>query len=81
MGAFRHDPALDRWNEMREGSWAHFKLTRRNTKPILLMTVAIPLAVYWLATSTDNKFDMVGRRKTQSLLRNPSPSAAESTDE
>ncbi|VDC05355.1 unnamed protein product [Peniophora sp. CBMAI 1063] len=81
MGHSVHDdPALERWNAMREGAWAHFKLTKRNTRPILMMGVIIPAGLLWLAASSDNKFNMVSRRKNDSLLRNP-PVVAEPTEE
>ncbi|KZV65851.1 hypothetical protein PENSPDRAFT_689514 [Peniophora sp. CONT] len=78
--AVHDDPALERWNAMREGAWAHFKLTKRNARPILVMGVLIPAGLLWLAASSDNKFNMVARKKNDSLIRGASV-AAEPTEE
>ncbi|EIM90510.1 uncharacterized protein STEHIDRAFT_154326 [Stereum hirsutum FP-91666 SS1] len=79
-GYVKHDPAVERWNSMRENVWRYFKFTRQTTKVSLIGLVIFPGAIYLTSTLSIGKWDWKGRRKDETLLRNP-PAAVEPTEE
>ncbi|KAF9228041.1 hypothetical protein BS17DRAFT_813908 [Gyrodon lividus] len=46
------DPAIERWNRMREDVYKHFRFTRRTTLISLTGFVLVPGTIYYLASQT-----------------------------
>ncbi|KAI0340192.1 hypothetical protein BDW22DRAFT_1486445 [Trametopsis cervina] len=67
-GPVRLDPAIERWNSMRENVYKHFRFTPKTTIQSILGLVVIPGIVYYVAASTDLKYKWNGRRKGESLI-------------
>ncbi|EPQ58482.1 hypothetical protein GLOTRDRAFT_126980 [Gloeophyllum trabeum ATCC 11539] len=72
----KHDPAIEKWNSMRENAYKHFRFTPRNTFIALVGVVIVPGAVLYLASQTDNKWNFNGKRKGESLRIQPSQQAS-----
>ncbi|GFZ42869.1 hypothetical protein JCM24511_00587 [Saitozyma sp. JCM 24511] len=73
----RLDPALERWNFMRENVYQNFKFTKRATRSVLLFTLVFPAVIAGIAIRYDNKYDWAGKLKGESLLRNAPAAKAE----
>jgi len=67
LDSVKPDPAIERWNIMREDVYKHFKWTRRTTRTGMIGMVLVPAAVYALCAVTDSKYDWRGKRKGESL--------------
>ncbi|KAI0317769.1 hypothetical protein OF83DRAFT_1171722 [Amylostereum chailletii] len=76
----KHDPAVERWNHMREDAYRHFRFTNKATWLALAGLVIVPSAIYTLASSEDNKWNWTAKRKGQSLYRIPPPSLEPTED-
>ncbi|KAH7930905.1 hypothetical protein BV22DRAFT_1190994 [Leucogyrophana mollusca] len=61
------DPAIERWNRMREDAYKHFRFTRRTTWVTLCGFVFVPGTIYYLAAQTHLKWSWAGKRKYQTL--------------
>jgi hypothetical protein len=61
------DPAIERWNRMREDAYKHFRFTRRTTLISLTGFVFVPGAIYYLASQTHLKYKWTGKRRGESL--------------
>ncbi|KAI0702330.1 hypothetical protein BC835DRAFT_1411154 [Cytidiella melzeri] len=66
-GPVRIDPALERWNSMRENVYKSFRFTPKATVQVFVGLVAFPALIYYAAASTDLKYKWTGRRKGESL--------------
>jgi len=75
-GYVKHDPAIERWNAMRENAYKHFRFTPRTTIQSLCGLVVVPGVVLYIASQTNLKWEWRGKLKTESLSRNP-PAPAE----
>ncbi|KAF8527052.1 hypothetical protein JB92DRAFT_3107844 [Gautieria morchelliformis] len=71
--ALKHDPAIERWYQMRENMYKDFRFTRSATRTSLILMVVIPGMLGWYASRQDLKWNWVGKRKGESLLRQPPP--------
>ncbi|KAK8861329.1 hypothetical protein IAR55_002148 [Kwoniella newhampshirensis] len=75
------DPAIERWSQMRENVYQHFKFTRRATRQVITLGFLVPAFIAGIAVSFDNKYDWAGKQKGSSLLRGtpakPSPASEE----
>ncbi|KAI0654719.1 hypothetical protein C8Q70DRAFT_1047795 [Cubamyces menziesii] len=63
------DPAVERWNTMREAVYKHFRFNSRTARQSILGMVVFPAAVFTIAYSQD--WDWTGKRKGEPLARNP----------
>jgi len=70
-GYTKLDPAIERWNNMRENAYKHFRFTPRTTWQSLCGLVLIPGAIFYLASNQDMKWSWSGKLKNQSLARVP----------
>ncbi|KZT28607.1 hypothetical protein NEOLEDRAFT_1175902 [Neolentinus lepideus HHB14362 ss-1] len=64
----KHDPAIERWNAMRENAYKYFRFTPRNTFIGIVGVVIVPGTLLYIASQTDNKWNFNGKRKGESLL-------------
>ncbi|KAG9318374.1 hypothetical protein JVU11DRAFT_464 [Chiua virens] len=64
------DPAIERWNRMREDAYKHFRFTPRTTLISLTGFVFVPGAIYYLASQTHLKYKWTGKRKGEALTEN-----------
>lgn len=67
-GPLRTDPAIERWNSMRENVYKHFRFTPKATIQSLVGLVVIPGLIYYTCAVTDLKFSFAGKRKDESLI-------------
>ncbi|THH14334.1 hypothetical protein EW146_g5982 [Bondarzewia mesenterica] len=74
-GYVKHDPAVDRWNRMREDVYKHFRFTTKASLISLAGMVLIPAGLLWFTAQQDRKWQFPGKRKNESLYRIPPPSA------
>ncbi|KAF8321823.1 hypothetical protein DL93DRAFT_2051601, partial [Clavulina sp. PMI_390] len=65
------DPAIERWQLMRDSQYMHFKWTPLKTRQVVNLMIVVPALCGLLAYSTDLRWDWAGKLKGQSLLRNP----------
>ncbi|EPS99199.1 hypothetical protein FOMPIDRAFT_1125055, partial [Fomitopsis schrenkii] len=68
------DPAVERWNQMRETAYQRFRFTPRSTIQVLFGMIIFPAAIYWTASNQDLKWNWTGKLKNESLARVPPPS-------
>ncbi|WVQ73896.1 hypothetical protein IAR50_003477 [Cryptococcus sp. DSM 104548] len=61
------DPAIERWSQMRENVYQHFKFTPRKTAQVLTWAVAVPALIASIAMASDQKYDWAGKQKGSSL--------------
>jgi hypothetical protein len=61
------DPAIERWNNMREDVYKHFRFTRRTSWIAFCGFVFVPSALFYIANSTDLKWRWTGKLKNESL--------------
>jgi len=64
---FKEDPAIERWNRMREEAYIHFRWTRKTVRTAVVGFVVVPGIVYYLASKYQYKFDWL-QRKGEPLL-------------
>ncbi|KAH6918891.1 hypothetical protein BKA70DRAFT_1416897 [Coprinopsis sp. MPI-PUGE-AT-0042] len=67
---FRHDPAIDRLNTMRESAHMFFKWNRRTVTTTLVGFVVVPVALYYSLAVTQDRWKWTGKRKGESLTEN-----------
>ncbi|KAI0287932.1 hypothetical protein BC826DRAFT_1041686 [Russula brevipes] len=79
-GYVNTDPAVDRWNRMREDVYKHFRFTSRASWISFTGMVLVPGALIYLSAQQDRKWNWSGKRKGESLLSHP-PQAVNSADE
>ncbi|KAI0303376.1 hypothetical protein B0F90DRAFT_1710527 [Multifurca ochricompacta] len=71
-GYVNNDPAVDRWNRMREDVYKHFRFTSRASWISLTGLVLVPSALVYLSAQQDLKWKWSGKRRGESLLSHPS---------
>ncbi|KAF8478930.1 hypothetical protein DFH94DRAFT_693318 [Russula ochroleuca] len=71
-GYVNNDPAVDRWNRMREDVYKHFRFTSRASWISLTGMVLVPGALLYLSAQQDSKWNWTGKQKGESLLSRPS---------
>ncbi|EIM20841.1 hypothetical protein E3Q22_01851 [Wallemia mellicola] len=59
------DPAVERWNYMREHTYHHFKMTRPIANKILAFGLVIPAGIFAIAQYTDERWNFAGARKNE----------------
>ncbi|KAG6853702.1 hypothetical protein C0991_002238 [Blastosporella zonata] len=62
------DPAIDRFNTMRETAYLNFRWTRRTTRTAIIGCLVVPAIAYYLSSEYTNKFDWQ-KRKGEPLTR------------
>lgn len=77
-GYTKLDPAVERWNAMRENAYKHFRFTSRTAWQSIAGLILFPGAIYWLSSNQDTKWSWSGKLKNESLARISPP--AESSD-
>ncbi|KAI0373365.1 hypothetical protein BV20DRAFT_1050253 [Pilatotrama ljubarskyi] len=70
-GYTKIDPAVERWNTMRESVYHNFRFNSRTARQSILGMVVFPAALFAVAYSQDMKWGWTGKRKGESLARNP----------
>ncbi|KAJ1927472.1 hypothetical protein IWQ60_002895 [Tieghemiomyces parasiticus] len=65
----KHDPAIEKWVEMREAQHLNFRPTARNTRLGLLVYIAIPVIGYFVTAKTTNRWDFFLSREGEPLLK------------
>jgi hypothetical protein len=71
-GCVKNDPAIDRFNTMRENAYLNFRWTRRTMRTAFIGFVVAPVAVYYVASAFHLRWDWAGKLKGQSLAAKPS---------
>ncbi|TFK26402.1 hypothetical protein FA15DRAFT_667493 [Coprinopsis marcescibilis] len=69
--SFKHDPAIDRFNAMREGAYLNFKWTRKTVTTAVIGFIVFPTALYYMTARTHNRWNWTGKRKGEPLAINP----------
>jgi len=67
FGCVKTDPAIERFNAMRENVYKHFRFTPRAAVQSIVGLVAFPVAIYLVSAATDTRYNWVGKRKGESL--------------
>jgi len=70
--AVKIDPAIERFNTMRESAYLNFRWTRRTMRTAFFGFVVAPLAVYYVASAFHLRWDWAGKLKGQPLAVKPS---------
>ncbi|OSC97661.1 hypothetical protein PYCCODRAFT_1481184 [Trametes coccinea BRFM310] len=78
-GYTKTDPAVERWNTMRESVYKYFRFNSRTARQSILGMIVFPAAIYAIAAHQDMRWDWKGKRKDEPLARNPAP-AVEASD-
>ncbi|KAF8634361.1 hypothetical protein AX15_000972 [Amanita polypyramis BW_CC] len=66
-GTVKIDPAIERFNRMREEAYKHFKWTRTTVRTTVLGFIVVPGILYYLAGTGYRRWDWVARRKGEPL--------------
>ncbi|PAV24393.1 transmembrane [Pyrrhoderma noxium] len=66
-GVLKHDPAIERWNKMREDVYKNFRWTKATTRTAVLSMIVIPALTVYIAANQDTKWSWAGKRKGESL--------------
>jgi len=66
-GPVKVDPAIERFNTMRETTYLRFRWTPRTVRTTLLGFVVFPAAVYYLADKYYLHWDFTAKRKGEPL--------------
>ncbi|KLO07383.1 hypothetical protein SCHPADRAFT_836826, partial [Schizopora paradoxa] len=61
------DPAVERWNRMREDTYKNFKWNNRTARAAIIGMAIVPGVVYYIATKTDRRYSWAGTRKGEHL--------------
>ncbi|KAI0781295.1 hypothetical protein BD413DRAFT_660261 [Trametes elegans] len=70
------DPAVERWNTMREAVYKNFRFNSRTARQSIVGMLVVPGAMLALAWQQD--WDWAGKRKGESLARvAPAPEASD----
>ncbi|KAM5535562.1 hypothetical protein V8D89_010729 [Ganoderma adspersum] len=79
-GYTKTDPAVERWNTMREAVYKHFRFNSRTARQSILGMIVFPAAVFAVAYHQNGRYDWTAKRKGESLARVAPAAAAEETD-
>jgi hypothetical protein len=66
-GYTKIDPAIERWNQMREGAYKHFRFTPRTTLFALWGFCIVPGTILYVSALTDSRWNLSAKLKGQSL--------------
>ncbi|SOV05735.1 uncharacterized protein UDID_06266 [Ustilago sp. UG-2017a] len=79
---YKADPALDRWQNMHSTMYQRFRLTTSNARKVFLWGLTVPVLTYYAASYTDDRWELRGKTRQDSLLRNqPAAPAAKAGEE
>ncbi|KAJ3504868.1 hypothetical protein NLJ89_g7717 [Agrocybe chaxingu] len=77
-GPVKIDPAIERFNNMRESAYLNFRWTNCTVRTAVLGFIVVPAAVFYLADRYNQRFNFTATRKGQSLyVGAPSPRVEE----
>ncbi|KDR73428.1 hypothetical protein GALMADRAFT_251085 [Galerina marginata CBS 339.88] len=79
-GPVKIDPAIERFNTMREEAYLSFRWTRRTVRTAVLGFVVFPAAVFLIASKYHLRWDYSGKLKGESLATVVSPSQSNDED-
>ncbi|KAJ2930093.1 hypothetical protein H1R20_g7034, partial [Candolleomyces eurysporus] len=68
---FTHDPAIDRFNTMRESVYLKFKWTRKTVVTSVLGFIVVPGLLYYTTVKTNQRWNWNGKRKGEPLAVSP----------
>ncbi|PWZ01145.1 hypothetical protein BCV70DRAFT_199511 [Testicularia cyperi] len=77
---FKADPALDRWQNLHSTMYQRFRMTPANTRAVLLWGLTVPVLTYYAASYTNDRWDLRGKTREDSLLTKP-PAAAQPAED
>ncbi|PPQ89077.1 hypothetical protein CVT25_006449 [Psilocybe cyanescens] len=66
-GPLKIDPAIERFNTMREEAYLNFRWTRRTIRTGILGFIVVPVAVYYLADQYNLRYSWAGTLKGEPL--------------
>jgi hypothetical protein len=66
-GYVKHDPAIEKWNNMREDAYKRFRWTSRTTRVSLIGFIVIPGALFYYCNTTHLRWDWTGKQRGESL--------------
>ncbi|KAF8906059.1 hypothetical protein CPB84DRAFT_1960229 [Gymnopilus junonius] len=66
-GPVRIDPAIERFNNMREEAYLHFRWTPRTVRTALWGFIIVPTTIFYIAKTYNMKWDFSGRLKGEPL--------------
>jgi len=67
LDSVKVDPAVERWNRMREDTYKNFKWNNRTARAALIGMAVIPGVIYYVATKTDVRYSWAGIRKGERI--------------
>ncbi|KAF8964647.1 hypothetical protein BDZ97DRAFT_875186 [Flammula alnicola] len=70
-GPVKIDPAIERFNNMREEVYLNFRWTNRTVRTALLGFVVVPAAIYYVADTYYQRWDFTGKLKGEPLASKP----------
>ncbi|KIM21756.1 hypothetical protein M408DRAFT_332012 [Serendipita vermifera MAFF 305830] len=65
----RHDPAIERWYQMREDIYKNFRFTPYATRRVLIWGLAVPALTLYLLHDQAFKWDLRGKKHGETLKR------------
>ncbi|KAF9496001.1 hypothetical protein BDN71DRAFT_1589253 [Pleurotus eryngii] len=68
-GAVREDPAIERFNRMREEAYLGFRWTRRTVRTTLLGMFIMPGVLLWASAKTDARWAWTAKLKNEPLAK------------
>ncbi|KAI0831792.1 hypothetical protein BC628DRAFT_1415295 [Trametes gibbosa] len=69
-GYTKTDPAVERWNTMREAVYKNFRFNSRTARQSILGMVVFPATIFAIAYNQDMRWDWRGKRKGDPIARN-----------
>ncbi|KAF9002034.1 hypothetical protein BDQ17DRAFT_1357966 [Cyathus striatus] len=66
-GPLKVDPAIERFDIMRENAYLHFRWTPRTVKTAIFGFIVFPVATYYIADRYYRHWNWVGKLKGESL--------------
>ncbi|KZP24828.1 hypothetical protein FIBSPDRAFT_1041942 [Athelia psychrophila] len=66
-GYVKTDPAIERWNTMREEAFYRFRFNSRTTKITMVALVLIPGSLFYFCNTKHLKWDWTAKRKGEPL--------------
>ncbi|KAK2460531.1 hypothetical protein APHAL10511_007001 [Amanita phalloides] len=66
-GAVKPDPAIERFNRMREEAYKNFGWTRKTVRTAVLGFIVVPGILYYLSNTGYRRWDWIARRKEEPL--------------
>ncbi|KJA27253.1 hypothetical protein HYPSUDRAFT_212884 [Hypholoma sublateritium FD-334 SS-4] len=66
-GPLKVDPAIERFNTMREEAYLHFRWTNRTVRTAVIGFLVVPATMYYIASTSNQRWDWTGKLKGESL--------------